>query len=60
VLGGYHPERREVTVWDPLQDNPRFDGHRYTVNVGRVLGAILMASLTYDANMLVIEPKSGR
>lgn len=60
VLGGYHADRREITVWDPLQDNPRFDGHRYTVSVGRVLGAILMASLTYDANLLIIEPKGDR
>jgi hypothetical protein len=60
VLGGYNRERREVVVWDPLQDNPRFDGHRYTVGVGRVLGAILLGGLTHDANLLIIEPKSAR
>jgi hypothetical protein len=60
VLGGYNPQRREVTVWDPLQDNPRFDGHRYTVGVGRVLGAILLGGLTHDANLLIIEPKAAR
>jgi hypothetical protein len=58
VLGGYSLDRRKVTVWDPLQDNPRFDGHRYTVSVGRVLGAILLGGLTHDANLLIIEPKS--
>jgi hypothetical protein len=60
VLGGYSQERREVTVWDPLQDNPRFDGHRYTVSVGRVLGAILLAVVTHDANLLIIEPRMAR
>lgn len=60
VLGGYNRERREVTVWDPLQDNPRFLGHRYTVGVGRVLGAILLGGLTHDANLLIVEPKSAR
>jgi len=60
VLGGYHRDRREVMVWDPLQDNPRFDGHRYAVGVGRVLGAILLGGLTHDANLLIIEPKPAR
>jgi hypothetical protein len=60
VLGGYDRERREVTVWDPLRDNPRFEGHRYTVSIGRVLGAILLGVLTHDANLLIIEPKSAR
>lgn len=58
VLGGYDRGQRQVTVWDPLQDNPRFDGHRYNVSVGRVLGAILMGAHTHDANMLIVEPKS--
>jgi len=60
VLGGYDRERREVMVWDPLRDNPRFEGHRYTVSVGRVLGAILLGVLTHDANLLIIEPKVAR
>jgi len=60
VLGGYDRERREVMVWDPLRDNPRFEGHRYSVNVGRVLGAILLGVLTHDSNLLIIEPKAAR
>lgn len=56
VLYGYDPERREALVADPLQDNPRFGGHYYAVGIQRLLGAVLLGALTYDANLLVIEP----
>lgn len=56
VLSEYHPESQEVVVADPLGDNPRFGGQYYRVGIQRVLGAILLGVLTYDANFLVIEP----
>ena len=56
VLSEYDPESREVVVADPLGDNPRFGGQYYRVGIQRVLGAILLGVLTYDANFLVIEP----
>ena len=59
VLSEYDPESREVVVADPLGDNPRFGGQYYRVGIQRVLGAILLGVLTYDANFLVIEPLSG-
>lgn len=59
VLGGYDRERHEVMVWDPLFDNPTFNAHRYSVPVGRVLGAILLGVLTHDSNLLIIEPPPG-
>jgi hypothetical protein len=58
VLAEYDPEAREVVVADPLGDNPRFGGQYYRVGIQRVLGAILLGVLTYDANFLVIEPPS--
>jgi hypothetical protein len=45
-----------VHVADPLQDNPRYGSHYYTVGMQRLLGAILLGVLTYDANLLVLEP----
>jgi hypothetical protein len=39
-----------------LQDNPRFGGQYYSVGIQRLLGAVLLGALTYDANLLVIEP----
>ena len=58
VLSDYDTGTREVVVADPLGDNPLFRGHYYRVGIQRVLGAILLGVLTYDANFLVIEPAS--
>jgi hypothetical protein len=59
LLCGYDPETREVEVADPLLANPRFGAQRYRVGIQRVLGAILLGVLTYDANFLVLEPRHG-
>jgi hypothetical protein len=56
VLSEYDPASGEVGVADPLMENPRFGGHHYRVGIQRVLGALLLGVLTYDANFLVIEP----
>lgn len=60
VLYGYDPATNEVLVADPLQDNPRFGSHYYRVGIQRLLGAILLGVLTYDANLLILEPGSTR
>lgn len=56
VLCGYDAKRRQVLVADPLRDKPHFAGHRYWVPIERVVGAILLGVLTWDANLLVLEP----
>jgi hypothetical protein len=56
VLSGYDADRDEILVADPLRENPRFQPHYYPVGVQRVIGAILLGVLTYDANFLVVEP----
>ncbi len=56
VLTGYEPPDI-IHVADPLHDNPRFKDPYYKVGVERLLGAILLGIITYDANLLVIEPK---
>ena len=60
VLCGYNSRRRLVTVADPLSPNPRFPALKYHVSIDRVIGAILLGILTYDANLLVIEPAARR
>jgi len=60
VLYGYDPDSREALVADPLQDNPRFGTHYYSVSIQRLLGAVLLGALTYDANLLVIEPPNSQ
>jgi hypothetical protein len=57
VLCSYNRKKREVLVADPLDPNPLAKGHVYSIGVDRAIGAILLGVLTYDANMLIIEPR---
>jgi len=59
VLSGYDRSTREVIVADPLHDNPGFGAPHYPVSIARLMGAILLGIVTYDANLLALEP-SGR
>jgi hypothetical protein len=56
VLCGWNVEERSVCVADPLEDNPRSQERIYWLPVERVINAILLGVLTYDANLLVLEP----
>lgn len=60
VLCGYDAENQTVRVADPLLPNPMADGQYYSVGMQRLIGAIYLGVLTYDANLLVIEPRSAR
>ncbi|WP_020677694.1 C39 family peptidase [Geopsychrobacter electrodiphilus] len=56
VLHGYDREARTVHVADPLQSNPMTGTRKYTASIDRVINAILLGVLTYDANLLIIQP----
>jgi hypothetical protein len=58
VLTGYAPGRREVYVSDPMYPNPLSKTHTYPVSIERVVGAIYLGVLTYDANLVVLQPPS--
>ncbi len=60
VLCGYDRNKREVLIADPLHPNPMAEGQRYHVSIDRVKCAILLGVMTYDANLLIIEPKTPR
>ncbi len=49
-----------VTVADPYRGNPLSEDHYYTVDTLRLLNAIMLGTVTYDANLLVITPKDKR
>jgi hypothetical protein len=61
VLSGYDKERKAVGVADPYLPNPlgktQENVHHYEVGLDRLICAILLGVLTYDANLLVIEPR---
>ncbi len=53
VLCGRHGDI--VRVADPFHGNPLGEGHFYDVEVHRLIRAILLGAITYDANLLVIS-----
>ena len=56
VLHGYDTATRSVHVADPLADNPPFSTRNYMVPMSRIIPSIMLGVLTYDANLLVLEP----
>ncbi len=60
VVYGYNMEKRTVMVADPLAENPLDEGHHYEAPLARLVCAVLLGVITYDANLLVIEPKKGK
>ncbi len=56
VLTGYDARKREVHVSDPMHPNALSTTHTYRVGIERLVGAIYLGVLTYDANLILIEP----
>lgn len=55
VLTGYNKGDRTVQVADPWLSNPLAEGQLYAIHIDRVIGAILLGVMTYDASLLVLE-----
>lgn len=60
VVCGYDRLRRQVMVADPYPDHSLGDSNKYFVSFDRLIGAILLGIMTYDANLLVIESDADR
>lgn len=60
VLAGYDSEDRSVLFADPLMPNPFAPGQYYRVNIYRLVCAIMLGILTYDGNLLIIQPRKKR
>ena len=58
VLSAYDSESRTVAVSDPYVPNPVAAEQQYWVHIDRVIGAVLLGVMTYDASLLVLEPPS--
>lgn len=56
VISGYDDEKQCVLLNDPLAENPMGLGQMYSVPYSRLINSILLGIVTYDANLLVIEP----
>ena len=56
VLCGYSAADRSAVVADPLLPNPMSKSQIYSVRLNRLICAIMLGVLTYDANLLIITP----
>lgn len=59
VLCGYDEQKKMVIVADPHRENPLSHDNYYTVSSNRLINAIMLGVLTYDANLLIIQPKES-
>jgi hypothetical protein len=59
VLCGYDRKLRYVLVADPMNPNPVSTTHMYEVSIERLICSILLGILTYDGNLLVLEPREA-
>ncbi|MGB5748003.1 MAG: cysteine peptidase family C39 domain-containing protein [Desulfobacterales bacterium] len=60
VLTGYNKEDRSVSVADPLKKNPIASSRYYSVNIYRLVCAIMLGILSYDGNLLIIQTKKRK
>lgn len=59
VITGYDEEKELVSIADPMEPNPLGKGQMYVVPFVRLINSIMLGILTYDANLLIIEPKKN-
>ncbi len=59
LLNDYDRRRREIGVADPMHNNPH-GRQLYPIHIDRVIGAVLLGALSFDANFLIIRPGEGQ
>lgn len=57
VLCGYNKDKQHIVVADPYAENPQWSNNYYSVPTARLINAILLGIMTYDANLLIIQPR---
>lgn len=60
VITGYDAAKRTVYIADPMTPNPIGKGRVYGVTFARLINSIMLGILTYDANLLIIEPAKSK
>ena len=60
VLAGYDKQDRTVLIADPLSPNPVGAGQYYRVDILRLVCAIMLGTLTFDGDLLIIKPAALR
>lgn len=60
VISGYYPRSGRFLVRDPSSHIPFSHSGRYSVRAERLIAAVLLGDITYDAVLLVVKPGRGR
>jgi hypothetical protein len=60
VITGFDEEKNCVHITDPNEPNPLGQGKVYSVSFPRLINSIMLGIVTYDANLLIIEPKEKK
>lgn len=55
IINGYDEETNTVYLADPMNPNP-LKSQYYSVKFDRLINSIMLGIVTYDANLLIIEP----
>uniref|UniRef100_UPI004048A01E C39 family peptidase n=2 Tax=Roseivirga sp. TaxID=1964215 RepID=UPI004048A01E len=58
ILDGYDEQTGQIDIADPLLNNPTKQGQHYQVDFSRLINAIMLGIVTYDSNLLIIEPRT--
>jgi len=56
IINGFDEATQTVYIADPMHQNPHKSQY-YSVNFDRLINSIMLGIVTYDANLLIIEPK---
>lgn len=56
IVNGYDEEADTVYLADPMNPNP-LKSQYYSVTFNRLINSIMLGIVTYDANLLIIQPK---
>jgi hypothetical protein len=59
VVHGYDRDTREAWVADPWEANPFSEARQYPVKVDRLIASVLLGVMTFDCNLLVIQPRKA-
>jgi hypothetical protein len=58
VLCGFDETKKAVVVADPHRANPIAQENYYKIDSQRLINAILLGVLTFDANLLILQPRT--
>lgn len=60
IVIGYNSATRHVFIADPLKSNPFGENQYYEVSFKKLIAAIMLGVVTYDANLLMLNPKKTK